>query len=585
MFDRRVIRGNTYAAQAMPVAPPEELKPKRAPRRKPPGTPDPVEGRRHMDIQTEAYLEELADVVPEAEVTTQTDAFMDRPPTPLFIPMKIGVDVETQIEDGDLFDFDFEVEPLLEVLVGKTLEQGLMEVMEEEELAAMRAHQEHFEQIRNAELVATQRMEAAERRKAEERERRIAQEKERIEREKAMREKVAAQTFARGYTAGLLGNVFDRLYDSGFFFDPVQREIEDDFMPWFEDAVVAECSNAATTRKCVDEIVKKAFTDALAAKVAKAAAQTQEVDEAEAAAEAAAAAEEEAVRAKAEERTAIAERVLAILMEVPEPNGDGGEDQQETPEEAKLTEATVEGIKTELKQEAAQVEVRKVFGNDEDESDPSAIEEENPSATEEEKEAFAQKVIELLLQPPPPSGEDEDPKEPVLTQEKIDEAKAAIDEAKAALMPTSDPDPAPDASDPDDPAKDGEAAASEGPPDAATEDQAPAAEEAKPVPEPSSFEILKHLLEGDLEKEMLADALTPTMEEPTSDKLLEKLLENEETLKAADVAKALVKKALEEEATAAAEKKAAEEAAAAATGADVPAESEPAAVDDSGAAA
>ena len=89
-----------------------------------------------MDIQTEAYLEELADTVPEAEVMTQTDAFMDRP-TPLFIPMKIGVDVETQIESGDLFDFDFEVEPILEVLVGKTLEQGLMEVMEEEELAAM----------------------------------------------------------------------------------------------------------------------------------------------------------------------------------------------------------------------------------------------------------------------------------------------------------------------------------------------------------------------------------------------------------------------------------------------------------------
>jgi hypothetical protein len=48
---------------------------------------------------------------------------------------------------GDLFDFDFEVEPILEVLVGKVLEQGLMEVLEEEELAAMRAHQEHFEQV------------------------------------------------------------------------------------------------------------------------------------------------------------------------------------------------------------------------------------------------------------------------------------------------------------------------------------------------------------------------------------------------------------------------------------------------------
>ena len=139
------------------------------PRMKPPRTPEPVEGRRHMDIQTDAYLEELMDTVPEAEVMTQTDAFMDRPPTPLFVPMKIGVDVETQIEAGELFDFNFEVEPILEVLVGKTLEQGLMEVMQEEELAAMRAHQEHFEQLRNAELVATQRMEAAEKRKGRER--------------------------------------------------------------------------------------------------------------------------------------------------------------------------------------------------------------------------------------------------------------------------------------------------------------------------------------------------------------------------------------------------------------------------------
>jgi hypothetical protein len=111
--------------------------------------------------------------VPEVDTQTQTDAFLDRPPTPLFIPQKTGIDAVTQIEDGgcmlvalavlsspclithpfcvvapgDLFDFDFEVEPILEVLVGKVLEQGLMEVLEEEELAAMRAHQEHFEQV------------------------------------------------------------------------------------------------------------------------------------------------------------------------------------------------------------------------------------------------------------------------------------------------------------------------------------------------------------------------------------------------------------------------------------------------------
>jgi hypothetical protein len=34
------------------------------------------------------------------------------------------------------------VEPILEVVVGKTLEQALMEVLEEEELAAIRAHEQ-----------------------------------------------------------------------------------------------------------------------------------------------------------------------------------------------------------------------------------------------------------------------------------------------------------------------------------------------------------------------------------------------------------------------------------------------------------
>ena len=63
----------------------------------------------------------------------------------------------------------------MQVLVGKTLEQSMMEVMEEEELANMRAHQEHFEQIRNAELAETQRLEEAEKRRFEEKERRVAQ--------------------------------------------------------------------------------------------------------------------------------------------------------------------------------------------------------------------------------------------------------------------------------------------------------------------------------------------------------------------------------------------------------------------------
>ena len=66
-----------------------------------------MEGRRHTDVQTELYLEEITDRIEEADVHTQTDAFLDRPPTPLFIPAKTGLDVATQIEEGDVNIFIF----------------------------------------------------------------------------------------------------------------------------------------------------------------------------------------------------------------------------------------------------------------------------------------------------------------------------------------------------------------------------------------------------------------------------------------------------------------------------------------------
>lgn len=68
-----------------------------------------------------------------------------------------------------LFDFDVEVQPVLEVLVGKLVEQALLEVQEEEELAALREQQRIFEELRNAEFEEQQRL--------EEQERRIKQEK------------------------------------------------------------------------------------------------------------------------------------------------------------------------------------------------------------------------------------------------------------------------------------------------------------------------------------------------------------------------------------------------------------------------
>jgi hypothetical protein len=51
------------------------------------------------------------------------------------------------------------------------------------------------------------------------------QERERKERERAVRAKVAACAFARGYLGGIVKTVFQQLQDTGYFYDPVEREV------------------------------------------------------------------------------------------------------------------------------------------------------------------------------------------------------------------------------------------------------------------------------------------------------------------------------------------------------------------------
>jgi len=271
MYDRRVVRGNTYAQHTLPAtAQPDPIEiqrqqenrrraiaRKRAKDQLRPRSPDPVEGRKHIDVQTELYLEELSDRVEEADQECQTDAFLDRPPSPLFIAAKTGIDICTQIYEGDLFDFDVEVKPILEVLVGKTVEQSLLEVMEEEELANLRQQQRAFEELRNAELVEQQRLEEQERRHREEKERRMKQQREILRKEKETAEKIAARAFAQGYLADLVPSVFGTLSDNGYFYDPVERDVEQGFLPWLMEQVTAELDRSELGRLVLDGMLRE----------------------------------------------------------------------------------------------------------------------------------------------------------------------------------------------------------------------------------------------------------------------------------------------------------------------------------------
>jgi hypothetical protein len=62
-----------------------------------------------------------------------------------------------------LFDFEVEVQPVLDVLVGKTVEQALIEVLEEEELEGLRVQQRRFRELRASEKAEELRIEKQDR--------------------------------------------------------------------------------------------------------------------------------------------------------------------------------------------------------------------------------------------------------------------------------------------------------------------------------------------------------------------------------------------------------------------------------------
>lgn len=287
MYDRRIVRGNTYAqagtvmrknrfgntvfdirdadnaSAARDIMAPKKKTKKHADsllKKLRSGTPPAVDGRQHATLQTELYLEELADKVEETDAQAQTDAFLDRPCTPLFIPAKTGADVATQILPGELFDFDLEVRPILEVLVGKTCEQALMEVCEEEELATLRAHQRRFQQRRAAELAETQRLAEQDRRREEEKRRRVEQQREALRLEKETADKVAARLFAVNFLEDLVPAVLGTLNRNGYFSSATARDIEADYLPWLMNCIHAQMDKDTIARQLLDLIIKEVVT-------------------------------------------------------------------------------------------------------------------------------------------------------------------------------------------------------------------------------------------------------------------------------------------------------------------------------------
>eukprot|EP00753_Platysulcus_tardus_P007233 PLAT1498.1.p1 GENE.PLAT1498.1~~PLAT1498.1.p1 ORF type:complete len:464 (-),score=232.14 PLAT1498.1:43-1434(-) len=270
MWDPRVRRGNTYSgtgvalaatiAAATEPAPREVAAPARSPskerereRRAKEIYELRPETERFVELDLTPYLVEAVEETPEVEVSTQTDRFLPRKPVKTFVPAKTGIDASTQIEAADgLFDFDMEVEPILDVICGKTLEQALMEVEEEEELAALAERKTELLADKAAARAAARAKEEAEVRRWKAKEAAKSAARARVEREKRVIDKLAAVATTRRHFAHLHDSVFSRLSTLGFFYDRTRADIEDNFMPWLLGAVADRVTAKAAARSLLE---------------------------------------------------------------------------------------------------------------------------------------------------------------------------------------------------------------------------------------------------------------------------------------------------------------------------------------------
>lgn len=262
-WDKRVHRGNTYgmytqnaikealqdAAQVVSPKPPRKRKPKE------PALFDmPLPERERIPVDLSAHLIAKERVIQVDTVEAQTDEFLPEPPAEQFQPQKIGVDVHTQVEDGELFNFDFEVEPILDVLVNKTLEQSIMEVEEEHEMESMSKFKTEWYQRQEKMTKYWQTQVQEECARWGEKEAVMSRQREQKRREAQVLLKIQAMSTAKKHLTRLVPNAVGDLKEVAF---PDERAmaINRTFMPQLLCQVKQQLQTVVNARHVLDQMV------------------------------------------------------------------------------------------------------------------------------------------------------------------------------------------------------------------------------------------------------------------------------------------------------------------------------------------
>ena len=182
---------------------------------------DGIKGRSEKEGECGICTQKVTSTVRPTPITfeeiIQTDP-LPEPPQPLLIwKEKTGVDVGCQIEDGDLFNFDEEVQPLVHIIVSKTLEESRREVLEEEELRHVKQQQDKYKKLNDANINRIKKIEEKENQRFEEHTRKKELKLNRIKLTKIFQKKLQSRMKAKQYILNLKQDCYDSLGERKVF--------------------------------------------------------------------------------------------------------------------------------------------------------------------------------------------------------------------------------------------------------------------------------------------------------------------------------------------------------------------------------
>jgi Radial spoke protein 3 len=258
-----------------------------------------AKGREREPLDLSEYLIEKETPRLVIEQVTQTDVFREQPPSPEWRPPKTGVDAFTQVphgtrqplfpvpqgliavdigrpqdvggvaggtlvttREGDvvLFNFDAEVAPIVDTVVGKTMEQALLELAHERELASLAARKASATASNEADAkLAKDLTDAAAAAEAKRLEKMNAA-KAKAEAEKNVMAKVSALSIARKAIPSGVNSVLKDLLTRGYLRDPLRHAVQTDLLGGVYSALESNTISADAASKAIDE----ALGDALA---------------------------------------------------------------------------------------------------------------------------------------------------------------------------------------------------------------------------------------------------------------------------------------------------------------------------------